>query len=896
MDIPDDNVSERDTYPDSTVTPGDQVHTLDVELTTVCMVDGIWQDQPDNVATFVEERLGDLGRGRGNLYICLDISGEMEGRGELERALVEVIRNTYAESRGSVSFGLSEALRAANAFLYDNNRQVQRELRRMAGVSAVVLRGSDLYICQAGPAVVFVETSEKLARFPAESDWFTEDAPLFAPQGAASAPLGIRREFASDLAHTAVTIGDVFVLAARALTQLATTDELAIAFTERGAPEIGAYLEELGQDADVTALVAELIDPHAPPRDLFLADEQDAAHGAHIESFPVPLGALVVADESEPELEEPVDAGADSEPQAEPAFALQVSAAPLTDADEYEFNWDEEQEPEETHAADDVHAPAAFSGTRAELQTEAEPPASVEIKPVPLAPPAFKSALPPAPPSRAAVPLVPQAVPPDYDAELERLRAERAVERAARQAGTRRLLGGVIAAVAVAGGAVTGFWHRLFGDVDWDKKGKQTNRTLNLAVSVLISFVMLLVRTVLPGAPASSKLVPRRATSDPVWLKALAIALPVLMLALTGARFYQTINAKQAQFETLLVQADTIVKQAEVNPDHTEALAQLQDAKKILHDAAALQDSPKAQTLLFRIQDQQNELEGVSLFRFLPAIAQAGAGTQFAQIAATDQDIFLLDRQNNVYHYVINDVSGETKPAEPNAVILKSGAKVGDQTVSRLQLLTQVTRGQDKALIVAVTDKGFLAYDLESKQWNAYEIQDSDKWGELRAVEGFNGNLYLLDAKNNQIFKYAATAAGYSPQAAPYFPANSQVNLSKAVDMAIDGDVWILNDNGIVQRFRSGAAVPFELGAIAIPLKNPVALYARAGSDSLYVADAGNQRIVEFDKNGKFVRQFMAAAEKNAVLTDLKDLTVNELKRKFYIVNSNAAYLANLAK
>jgi hypothetical protein len=886
MDIPDANASELNEFAESTPTPRDDVHTLDVELATVCMVDGIWQDQPDNVAAFVEARLGDLARGRGNLYICLDISGDIEGRGELERALVEVIRDTYAESRGSVSFGLSEALRAANAYLYDNNRQVQRELRRMAGVSAVVLRGSDLYICQAGPAVVYVEASEKLARFPAESDWFTEDAPLFAPQGAASAPLGIRREFAADLAHTAVSIGDVFVLASRALTQLATTQELAIAFTERSAAEIGAYLEELGQDADVTALVAELIDPHAHADELFTPDETET----HIESFPVPLGALVVADASEPALEEPVDAEADYAPEAEPAFALQMPVAPLARADEYELDWESDNsEPTENLATNELPAPVAFEP---EMQTPPQTHTVVPIAPPP--PPAYRPAPPPVP--RAAVAIAPQTEPPDYDAELERRRAARAAERAARNAGVQRALGGVVSLIAIMSGAVTGLWHRLLGDVDWDKKGKQTNRTLNLAVGILISFVMLLVRLVLPGAPASSKLMPRRATSDPVWLKALAIALPILMLVLTGARYYQTINAKQAQFETLLAQADTMVKQAEVNPDRAQALTQLQDAKKILRQATELQDSTKGRALLFRIQDQQNELEGVAIFRFLPEIAQAGAGTQFAQIAATDQDIFLLDRQNSIHHYVINDVSGETKPAEPNAVILKPGAEIGAQTVARVRLLTKVTRGQDKALIVAVTDKGFLAYDLEAKQWNAYDIQDADKWGELRAVEGFNSNLYLLDAQNNQIYKYAATAAGYSPQAAPYFPANAQVNLSKAIDMAIDGDVWVLNDNGIVRRFRSGAPVSFELGALATPLKNPVALYTRTGSDSLYIADAGNHRIVEFDKNGKFVRQFQAAAEKSQVLANLQDLTVNELKRKVYFVNSNAAYLANLAK
>jgi hypothetical protein len=872
MDSIDANASEIESAvenPSETAPDALAVPTLDVEVATVCVVDGIWQDQPDNVASFGEARLGDFARGRGNLYICLDVSGEVEGRSDIERALVEVIRDTYASSRGSVSFGLSEALRAANAYLYDNNRQVPREQRRMAGVSAVVLRGSDLYICQAGPAVVLVEAAEKLARYPAESDWFTEDAPLIAPQGTASAPLGIRREFASDLAHTSVSVGDVFVLATRGLTQLATTEELAIAFTERSAQEIGAYLEELGQDADLTALVAELVD--ARTHAISVSDD------THIESIPVPLDALVLPDEDEPELEQPVDA------EPEPAPAWDTRAAPANADAEAELNWDADDAlPED---APYVEADSGTSVEPAKIESESEPA------------PVYASAAAAMPMMRAPAFPAPQPEPLDYEAELERRRAERAARRAAQNAAIQRVVGGIVAAMALVGGAVSGLWHRAFGEVDWAQKSKQTNRTLNLAVGALVSFFLLLVRLVLPGAPAAStKLVPRRATSDPAWLKALAFALPVLLVGLAGARFYQTINSRQAQFEALLAQADTIVKQAEVNPDHAQAFAQLQDARKILNEAAALQDSPKTRALLYRIQDQQNEIDGVAIFRFLPTLAQAGGGATFAQIAASDQDVFLLDRQNRVYQYVVNDVSGDAKPAGTNAVILKPGDKVGDQTIGAVRLIASAPRGQDKPLLVAVTDKSLLAYDLESRQWSAYDIQDADKWGDLRAIDGFNGNIYLLDAQNNQIYKYTATAAGYSPKATPYFPTNAQPLLSKAVDMAIDGDVWILNDNGTVQRYRAGTAIPFELEMLPTPLKNPVAIYTRPEADSIYIADAGNQRIVEFDKNGKFVRQFRAAAEKNEALTNLQDLTVNELKRKIYFVNANAAYLANLAK
>lgn len=872
MDIRDAETPELETHvsPDAVEIPA-----FDVDVATVCMVDGIWQDQPDNVAAFVEARLGDLAHGRGNLYICLDVSGEVEGRGEIERALVEVIRDTYAASRGSISFGLSEAMRAANAYLYDSNRQVQRELRRMAGAGVAVLRGNDLYICQSGPAVVYVEAGEKLARYPAESDWFVEDAPLIAPQGSASAPLGIRREFASDLAHTSVTIGDVFVLATRALTQLATTEELAIAFTERSAQEIAAYLEELGQDADLTALVAELM-PHAQHRD---ADALGyGVHNApipepHIESFPVPLDALVVVDENEPPLESPVDA----EPEAEPTFAFQ-SPQPLMQSDaEIELRWDDDEIPETEQ----------YEQGDAETQETA-----AKIEPAPVYAAAAAMAMPRAP---AYLPPGPEA--PDYDAELERRRAERAARRAEQKEDIQRAFASVLSALAVGAAAIGGVWERMFGGVDWERTGKRTNRGLNIAIGALISFFLLLVRLVLPGAPAAStKIVPRRATSDPWWLRAFALFLPVLMIGLALGAFWNQRAAQQQKFEALVAQADTLVKQAEVNPDHAQALEQLQDARKIIREAQTIQDSKKARDLLNRIQDHQDEIDGVAILRFLPAIAQVGSGAQLAQIAASDQDIFLLDRQNRVYQYTVNDATGDAKPTEASPVILKQGDDVDGQKVGTLLLLASAPRGQDKPLMVAASNNALLAYDLGAKKWTAYAIQDTDKWGELRAIDGFSGNIYLLDAANNQIYKYAATAAGYSPKAALYFPADAAPVLSKAVDMTIDGDVWILNDNGTVLRFRAGKAIAFELEALPTPLKNAVAIYTRPETDSLYIADAGNQRILEFDKNGKFVRSFKPYAEKGGLFRGLQDFTVNETKRKLYFLNTDAAYMANLAK
>jgi hypothetical protein len=299
---------------------------------------------------------------------------------------------------------------------------------------------------------------------------------------------------------------------------------------------------------------------------------------------------------------------------------------------------------------------------------------------------------------------------------------------------------------------------------------------------------------------------------------------------------------------------------------------------------------------LYRIQDQLNEIDGVAVLYFLPEIANLGPGALLSQIAATDQDIFLVDERGRIYQYIVNDVSGESEPAAADGVLLKTGDTVGDEPVGTIKLAATGTRGQDKAVIIAVTDDALLTYDLEAKQWTSQRVSDAATWGELRAIAGFGGNVYLLDSRNSQIHKYTPTETGYTEQAVPYFPETSQPRLSRAVDMAIDGDVWILNDNGTVQRFRGGAPVDFSLESLTTPLKDPVAIYTRAEVDSLYVADAGNQRVVEFDKNGKFVRQFKPYSEKGDVFRELQDFTVNETKRKMYFTNTTAAYMTNVPK
>jgi hypothetical protein len=778
--------------------------SLHIDLAQVCVVDGIWQDMPDQIAAFDQARLGATVSGRGNLYVLLDVSGEIEGRAEIERELIETVRREYADRHGSITFGLSEALRAANAALYELNLAAAREARRMAGISAVVLRDQDLYVAQAGPAVVYAEIDDVLHRYPAESEWFTEDQPAISPGGNASAPLGMRREFACDLFHAVVRAGDVFVLATRALTQLASTEELAQAFTNRGAEDIGNFLEQIANGSDLSALVAELVDPR--------------------------------------DLAEPKVAGPASE--VVPEFSLETQ--PL--------------EPET-------------------VVTETEPPHAEII----------------APAAEIAGPEEPT------EEQLARLREERRRRRAAQIGAVWRVLGGIGAALVTLVALLGRVVLRLLGLVDWQGLKGRMNRLLNMLFTAVWRLLALLVRLVLPGAPSKQPaLLPRRASREPLWLRGVAVLLPVIFIGLAFGIYKQQDLTREKQAAELVTSADKLEQAAENNPDKNAARDQLNKALASIRQARDLYDTPNAQDVFFKIQDQLNEVSGVAvLYVISPLATLKNAGADLSQVIADGNDLYLFDRgAQRAYHYVVNDAATSSQPSPGlDGTILKVGDKVDNTSVGAIRgIVWADSNGTTTAGLVAVADNALLQYDPTASSWHATVVSDAAQWGQIRAVASFLGNVYLLDAAKNQIWKYVPAANGYTEQAVPYLPANSSTSLSRVVDLAVDGDVWGLTADGSVLRFRGGQRVPFDLSGLETPLKNPVALYTQPEVDAVYIADAGNQRLVEFDKSGKFVRSFAPPAQAGDAFASLKALVANDAERKFYFISGNTLYVANLPK
>ena len=778
----------------------------EVAVAQLSIVDGAWQESPDNVA-IVEEV------GRGTLYIVAEVAGDAEGRDQLARELVETARRAYAASRGSFTAALTQAIREANNLFYTYNLNTPPEARRIAGISAVVLREEELFIAQGGPGLTCVVRGNTLHLYPDESPWFdpSDEIGEFITPG--TVPLGLRREYTPDLFHVALHPGDTIVLSTRALIHLLTNDELLDTLLNRHPDEIVENLEDIAGAADLSAIAIRFAIDLAP--------------------VPLPSRPAAVLDNRTMESGAVQDLSPVTNNHAEPPVIS----------------------PDVPIGEEDVGAGYVVEG-----------PTEEEL--------AFASAR----------------------AEEERERRRLQIEKA--RAGWAQIVSGILGAIAGALAAVAGVFTRI----DWTRIGAAADRAISALLRGFVHLVIFAIRAFLPGAPDEGRTITAAPTASKVqqtaWRLA-ALIFPLLLLIAGGTAwigYRQDVKATQdRQLAELLNQANTAIDAGKKVSGTNKIAARefFQKAMTLAQQARTLSPTnPAPRTLYNSAEDLYNGANGVSVL-FLFNFATFDTKANPTRIVTRIPDIFIFDRGlQRILRYATNDAGTPVPSVAGDGVILKSGDKIGEKTVGELIDMTWIDAGR----LVALDRSGlFLLYDPVKSSWTARAATDGSQWARVTMASSYVGNLYLLDPSKNQILRYIASAEGVWSSSNTYFLPNVNVDLSSAVDIAVDGDVWVLRADGSIWRFTGGKLNDFTPRDLETPLSKSTSLFTSKETAWLYVADAGNQRIVQFDKvTGKFVRQFKPRSDTRDAFNALKVIAADETSKKFFMINGNQAYLANI--
>ncbi|PIR76360.1 MAG: hypothetical protein COU32_02650 [Candidatus Magasanikbacteria bacterium CG10_big_fil_rev_8_21_14_0_10_42_10] len=218
-------------------------------------------------------------------------------------------------------------------------------------------------------------------------------------------------------------------------------------------------------------------------------------------------------------------------------------------------------------------------------------------------------------------------------------------------------------------------------------------------------------------------------------------------------------------------------------------------------------------------------------------------------------------------------------------VVDKDTGSVVVQSHDSLMKLTSGNTPKENDMMVFLGDNNQVyTYAPTTKAISKTEISFPTESTKIAAPFIYNLRLYVADTVNNQILRHSKTQTGYD-KGTPWLTKNDGVDLSDAVSIAIDGDVYVLKKNGGLLKFTSGEPEPFSISGLDPALTNPTDLYTYNDVESIYIVEPTNKRVVRLNKQGTFQAQYTSDAWKEPT-----GMVVDETKKTIYVLDDNKVY------
>jgi DNA-binding beta-propeller fold protein YncE len=716
------------------------------------------------------------GRGKGNIYLLLQVSGEPVGKEAIHRELIDVIVEAYSRVSGGVTNGLRQAIRAGNHFLYARNLESLPLWQRFGETCCVVLRGNELYMGVAGEAQLYILRQGEARVFPPSAVGTSVEA-MGADRRSLS-PLGVE-EFLREvgLYHCSIEEGDLIVLASSGLPRIAS--ERRVARAAQGGPrQLVDTLRSLASHTDLSVL---LIEVRA--------------------------------------------AGVESVPHSKPA-RLVVRTLPA--------------------------------------QTR---PAGVPSKKKPL--------------TRSPA----KGIVAGLVAVLLALGAR------------------ILALFAGLARGVQAFFSWLLSSGLLDKLG----RGLRNGLVSLLQGMGTLTKRMLPeseprpveqyGGPQVRALGVVKTREKSSRLPLLLVLAIVAIVAIVAGGLAMRTQARNAQVSQLIQDAQAQIQVAQTSETAAVTRLSLTQALGYLDDALALKPGHAEATAL-----REEALVALDAVNRVVRLAFSGqvpfpdTSSQPKHVLLHDNQIYVIDQGTQTLHSYEADQIRGILDAAAGTVLLSPSDQPAGLVIEKLTDFAWVGEGSGREtanLLLLVNDASLLQLD-GSQGLTQVSIAESEAWGDPRLIDGYSGYLYVLDAREDRILKYAPTGDSYDSVPVSYLQPETVVDLEGAVDMAIDGYIYVLVGSKIL-RFSGGVEEPFSVSGLGDQsLQNPVAVYTSPETQHIYVADAGAGRIVQLTKEGAFVRQFFPPRDEEGVFQTLQGLFVDEAQGLLVALTAEGLFLAPL--
>ncbi|MCX6797550.1 MAG: hypothetical protein NTX98_03695 [Candidatus Doudnabacteria bacterium] len=142
-----------------------------------------------------------------------------------------------------------------------------------------------------------------------------------------------------------------------------------------------------------------------------------------------------------------------------------------------------------------------------------------------------------------------------------------------------------------------------------------------------------------------------------------------------------------------------------------------------------------------------------------------------------------------------------------------------------------------------------------------------------------NGRVYLLDKRKNQAVSFLISGKNIQK---PFVSLKDAPEIGKAQDFAIDGNIYLLTDTGIV-KYTAGRLAEFNMPYLSKPFSGKGKIYTETNFKNLYLLDKGNNRILIFDKKGNLISTLISDQ-----FNKMDDFAIDEQNKTIFVLNDGS--------
>jgi hypothetical protein len=426
-------------------------------------------------------------------------------------------------------------------------------------------------------------------------------------------------------------------------------------------------------------------------------------------------------------------------------------------------------------------------------------------------------------------------------------------------------------------------------------------------VSWSVSALGVLIRRMLPGVGVKSgehqsRGKTRRAPPEEnrMVMMGIAIAIPILvaiLVVLSYVRFRRT-----SRSHDLITGAEREIEAVQSTGDDTEsARSHWQTALNLASQAVELQPhNPTPAAMLAQAQAAMDEIDQVT--RVSPTqVFDFGSSNADRKLIFHSNTLFVIDPTDDWVAQLPSDIPGGNVEIQDEGYLVQDGDQIGGSPVGDLVDCTWVEQanGRRSSALVMLTSNGdIISFD---PSWNTEGNPDrirsalGDPPQAPQALSSYQGRLYILDVPDDeegQIWRYSPNGDAYTEAPEPYFKQSPSRPLTGTVDMAIDGHIYLLYNDGTVLKFLGGVEESFQIHGVpdGVGKDITIAVDPQTANETVYLADRAGERVIVLGPDGAFQKQFRAEGS----FDGMEALAVDESNGRFYVLNKGIVYEMSL--